>query len=191
MIAATHKKTETKRASTSVGLVIRENMISRLKNGMEKHPSVFVVSYARLSSGRMDDFRKALKRAKAKVYVSRNSIARRALKDLSYEGLSEKIDGQTAFIFSDADSAEISKALTKYAKESQGALLVKGGVLQGEVLGKNDIERLAELPSKEILLITLLAVLQSPLFQLATVLSSKTQELVQLLKQLSEKENKS
>ena len=172
----------------TVGRMIRENMVNRLKNGMEKHPSVFMISYSKVASGKMDDFRKALRRTKAEIYVSKNSIARKALKDLSFDKLLDKIDGQMAFIFSDADSAEISKALTKFVKECEG-VLVKGGLLQGEILEKKDIERLAELPSKEILLLTMLQTLQSPLFQFASALSNKTQELVLLLKQLGEQKS--
>ncbi len=146
MISNTHKNSgEGEKQMATVGRMIRENMVNRLKDGMEKHPSVFVVSYTKLSSGKMDEFRKSLKRAKAKIYVSRNTIARKALKDLSLDKLNDKINGQMAFIFSDADSAEISKTLTKFVKECEG-ILVKGGLFQGEILEGKDIARLAELP---------------------------------------------
>ena len=187
MIATAHKNSgEGEKQTATVGRMIRADMVNRLKDGMEKHSSVFVVSYTKLSSGKMDDFRKTLKRAKAKIYVSRNTIARKALKDLSLDKLNDKVSGQMAFIFSDADSAEISKTLTKFVKECEG-ILVKGGLIQGEILEGKDIARLAALPSKEVLLLTLLQTLQAPLFNLAFILNSKTHDLVSLLKQLSER----
>ena len=190
MISVRHKSSgEGEKQVATVGRMIREDMVNRLKDGMDKHPSVFVLSYTKLSSGKMDEFRKSLKRAKAKIYVSRNTIARKALKDLSLDKLVDKVSGQMAFIFSDADSAEISKTLAKFVKECEG-ILVKGGLLHGQILEKRDIERLAELPSKEILLLTMVQRLQTPLFNLAVLLNSKTQELVLLLKQLSGQKDK-
>ena len=100
--------------------------------------------------------------------------------------LIEKVEGQTAFIWSDADSSEVSKAVMKFVKELQG-LSVQGGVLDGAILEKADIERLANLPSKDELRAKLLQVMLSPMTQLAYILNAKTQELLSILKQLSEK----
>ena len=120
------------------------------------------------------------------MYVSKNSLASLALKDLEREKLAESIDGQTAFIWSDSDSVEISKILVEFAKDID-TVSVSGGLLEGKILDKDDVKRLSDLPSREILLSMLLSAIQSPLTRFAQALNAKTRDLLSVLKQLSEK----
>ncbi len=167
------------------GHIVRDSFLNHVKDGVNKRRNIFLISYTKVSSGKMDDFRKILHRAGAEVYVSKNTIAERALRELKFERLAERIKGQTAFILSDADTVEISKALTKFVKTCDG-ILVQGGLLQGEVLEKKDVERLSELPAREVLIATLLGTLQSPIVRFASALNSKTYDLLNVLKQVSE-----
>ena len=169
-----------------VGQIYRETMVNRVKDSVEKRSSTFLLTYSGISGPQMNTLRKGLRQIGADIYVSKKSIAQIALKNLNFENLAERLAGQTAFIWSDADSVEISKALIKFSKECEG-LLIRGGLLQGQLLEKRDIERLSDLPSKQVLRSQLLGVMQSPVSRLATVINGKTRELLFLLKQLSEK----
>jgi len=168
-----------------IGALYRESIAKHIKEGIEKQNSVFLVSYSRISSMQMDTLRKTLKKIGARLYVSNNNIAKRTLKNLKFDNLAEKINGQTAFIWGEADSVEVSKALTKFAKELEG-LKLNGGLLGGKVLEAGDIKRLSDLPSREVLLAMLLGSIQSPLHGLLNIFTGKTRELLYLLKQLSE-----
>ncbi len=171
------------------GTIYRESISKFLKDNVQNRSSVFVISYTKVSSLQMDTLRKTLKKVGAKVYVSKNSVAQRTLKDLQFEPLAQKISGQTAFVLSDVDSVEISKALTKFSKEC-GGVLIQGGLLQGKVLNVSDVKRLSNLPSREALLSQLLGVIQSPLVGFMSALNNKTQDLLSVLKQLSEQKEK-
>jgi len=105
---------------------------------------------------------------------------------VEYEGLSEKISGQTALVWGGTDSAEVSKILVDFVKDSEN-IVVQGGLLQGGVIGQDDVKKLSELPPKEVLLSMLLAAIQSPLTRFAGALNAKTRDLLSVLKQLSEK----
>ena len=91
-----------------------------------------------------------------------------------------------AFVWSQADAVEVAKALVKFAKECEN-IKIRGGLLDGKILEKDQIIQLSELPSRQVLLTMLLSTIQSPLTRLAGALSGKTQELLSILKQLSEK----
>lgn len=169
-----------------IGQIFREKMADRLKEGISQNGCLFLVSYAQVPAGRLSDFRKKLKEAGAQVYVSRNSIAQIALKDLKQDNLAERITGQMAFVWSQADAVEISKALTKFIEGCEN-IKIQGGLLEGRVLTQEDILRLSQLPSREVLLSMLLSTIQSPLSRLAGALNAKTRELLSVLKQLSEK----
>ncbi len=170
---------------TQIGKVFRQSMVNRVKDGVQNRTSIFLVSYTKVSGPQMNSLRKGLKQVGANLYVSRNSIAQLALKDLKFEPLAGKVGGQTAFIWSNGDSAEVSKTLTKFMKECQG-VMIQGGLLDGAILEKRDVERLADLPSREVLLTMLLRTLNSPMTRLAQVLNGKTRDLLSILKQLSE-----
>ncbi|HQP10081.1 MAG TPA: 50S ribosomal protein L10 [Candidatus Omnitrophota bacterium] len=169
-----------------VGQSYRENLVNQVKKGVAESDNMFLLSYSRVSGLQMNDLRKDLKKKGARVCVTKNSVVRLALKEIQQEGLSEKISGQTALIWGGTDSAEVSKILINFVKDSEH-LIVQGGLLQGRVLQRDDVKKLSELPSREVLLAMLLGVIQSPLTRLAGALNAKTRELLSILKQLSEK----
>lgn len=169
-----------------VGLLFRESLVNQVKKGVSENDNVFLVSYSNVSGLQMNDLRKSLQQNGASVCATKNSIARLALKELEYDGLSDKVAGQTALVWGGADSAAISKILMDFVKAADG-VVVQGGLLQGKVLKKDDVKTLSELPSREVLLAMLLSAIQSPLTRLAGALNAKTRELLSVLKQLSEK----
>ncbi len=171
---------------TKVGQLYRQKLVNRIKDSLDKNSNVFVLSYSKLSGPKANDLRKSLKKAGADVFVAKNSLARLALKDLKHDSLAEKVSGQTAFIWSSSDAVEISKLLIKFTKDAE-TLKIQGGLLDGQILKQSDVKTLSDLPSREVLLSMLLSTLQSPLSRLASALNAKTQELLSILKQMSEK----
>lgn len=169
-----------------VGQVFRENLVSRVKEGVDQNGTVILISYAQVPSPKIDEFRKKLKQAGAEIYVSKNSIAQKALRELKHDHLAEKVTGQMAFVWSHADCVEVSKALVQFVKACEN-IHIRGGLLNGRVLEKEEIVKLSELPSREVLLAMLFSSIQSPLSRLAGALNAKTRELLSILKQLSEK----
>jgi len=175
---------ETKKES--IGRIYRKSLVKAIKDGVENSNSTFLVSYTAVSSAQMDALRKELRQIGADVYVSKNRIAKLALKELQQEKLADEVKGQTAFIWSNEDSALITKALVEFAKKNEG-VLVKAGLLAGDMLAQADVKRLSELPSKDALRAQLLQIMLAPMTRFAGILNSKSRDLLSILKQLSEK----
>ena len=171
---------------TKVGQLYRQKLVNRIKDSLDKNSNVFVLNYSHLSGAQANDLRKGLKKIGADVFVTKNALARIALKDLKHDVLADKISGQTAFIWSSADSSEVSKLLVKFTKTSE-FLKLQGGILDGQIIKSSDIQTLSDLPSREVLLSMLLSTIQSPLTRLASALNAKTYDLLSILKQISEK----
>ena len=169
-----------------VGQVYREKLVNRIQDAVENNKSLFLLNYSHLSGAKMNDLRKSLKSAGASVYVSRNALARLALKNLKQESLADRVSGQTAFIWTRADSVAIAKILVKFVEECEH-VTVPGGLLEGQVLEQQDVKKISKLPSREILLAMLLGTIQAPVSRLAGALNAKSRELLSILKQLSEK----
>jgi len=169
-----------------VGRLYRERITDELSKGVQDRQHTFVMSYTGVSALQMSTLRKDLKRAGAKLYVAQNALAQRALQKVAHQTLADRVASQTAFVFSDDDSVEVSKILMKFCKDREG-VLVQGGVLEGKLLETDDVKRLSELPSLDVLRAMLLSAIQAPLTRLAGALSGKTRELLSILKQASEK----
>lgn len=170
----------------TIGQLFREVLANDVKKGINKNNNVFLLSYSKLSSAQICDLRKNLKKTGAEVYVSKNTIARLALKDLNFQELADKVDSQTAFIWSNTDAVDVAKVLVNFVKEFD-VVKIQGGLLQGRILDNNDVKRLSDLPTREVLLSQLLGTIQAPLSRLASALNAKTRDLLSILKQLSEK----
>ena len=169
-----------------IGKVYREKITKKLRDGVEKESSAFVINFRNVSSSDICTLRKMLQQKKAKVYMSRNSLARVGLKESFLAPIMEKLEGQTLFVWTSADAVDISKILMKFA-EKNANFMIRGGVVSSQLLQKADVKRLSDLPAKEVLLAQLLGTLQSPMTRLARTLNGKTVELLSILKQISEK----
>ena len=165
-----------------VGKIFRTTLVNNIKEQLKNSKNTFVVSYSALSAPQLNVFRKDLRKLGAKVYVSKNRIAQIALQESKQEKLADSIERQTAFIWTNSDSVDVSKVLVKFLKEFKG-LSVHGGLIEGEYLGNEDIKRLSELPSREALLTQLLTVMISPITGLQNALNAKTRDLLSILKQ--------
>lgn len=169
-----------------VGQIFRESLANQVKEGVENNKSTFLMSYAEMPGIEMNNLRKDLINAGAQMCASRNRIARLALKDIKQEDLAEKITGQMVFVWSNEDSVSISKILVKFAKENE-KIVVHGGLLDGGFLNEADVKKLSDLPSREVLLSTLLGTIQAPLIRLAGALNAKSRDLLSILKQYGER----
>ncbi|MBZ0166795.1 MAG: 50S ribosomal protein L10, partial [Candidatus Omnitrophica bacterium] len=78
-----------------VGQIYREQINATIVDGMGQNESVFVMSFSGLSSLDLSDLRKGLQKAGATMFVSKNSIAAHALKELKHDALAERVAGQT------------------------------------------------------------------------------------------------
>lgn len=168
-----------------VGQVYRDKLATTARKSFDGDKSVFLVNYSSLTSFQLGEFRKTLRQAGANVYATKNTIARKVLKDLNQDELAKSVKNQTAFIWTAGDSAAVSKILKKYTADFQ-AFAVNGGVVEGRYISESEVKRLADLPPREVVLAKLLSVIQAPASRLAGALNAKGRDVLSILKQKSE-----
>ncbi|MBP2002622.1 large subunit ribosomal protein L10 [Paenibacillus shirakamiensis] len=120
-----------------------------------------VADYRGLNVSQVTELRKQLREAGVEFQVLKNSLVRRATAAAELSELDEVLTGPTAIAFSTNDAVAPAKILNDFAKKNE-ALQLKGGVVEGRVVGADQIKALAELPSRDGLLSMLLSVLQAP-----------------------------
>jgi large subunit ribosomal protein L10 len=161
--------------------------VAEIAGKLEGSLAVFVTEYRGLSVGQLATVRNALRPSAAEVVVYKNTLARRAIQDTGFAALEEFLVGPTALTFVGGDVAAAAKAIRDQSK-TLPALVVKGGVLGGNILSASDVTALADLPSREQLLAQLAGALQAPLTKTARLLQAVPAKFAYGLQALIEKQ---
>ncbi len=120
-----------------------------------------VADYRGLNVAQITELRKQLREAGIEFSVLKNSLLRRATAATDLTELDAILTGPTVVAFGGEDVVAPAKILNDFAKKNT-ALQLKGAVVEGKVIGVDQIKALAELPSRDGLLSMLLSVLQAP-----------------------------
>jgi large subunit ribosomal protein L10 len=159
----------------------KANIVADLSEKLNRSPFLLVTDYQRMKVDQFGELRNRLAPAGAEVRVVKNSFLKRAMADSGMPDVADKLTGQTAIVMGENDVAPVAKILKLFAAEFKiGALKI--GVVDKEVLSTSDVEALAELPSREILLSQLLGLLLAPATRLIRVLNEPASAFARLLK---------
>lgn len=158
-------------------LAEKQLAVSEVTEKLKSSSCTIVTDYRGLNVAQVTQLRKSLREAGIEFTVLKNTLARRATASAELSELDEFLTGPTAIAFSKDDVVAPAKILTEFAKKND-KLNVKAGVVEGRVVGFDQIKALADLPSREGLLSMLLSVLQAPVrnFALAVKAVAEKQE---------------
>jgi large subunit ribosomal protein L10 len=165
----------------------KANIVSDLAQKLNRSPFILVTDYRQMKVDHFGELRDRLAPAGAEMRVVKNSFLKRAMSDSGLPDLAQNLNGQTAIVTGEKDVAPVAKILKAFAAEFKIAAL-KIGVVDKSVLSRQEIESLAELPSREVLLGQLLGLIQGPATRFARMLNEPASSLARLLKAKSEKE---
>ena len=152
----------------------KEGVVGEVKDLVNENHSFVICEYRGLTVSQISSLRKDLAKLDAKANVYKNSLVSRALKE-DYEGIDEYLAGPNIYIFLKDPTNGSLKAITKFARRNEN-LVIKGGVIDGNLKNADYIKVLAALPSKEGLVSMLLSVLQAPMRNLAYSLSQVSEK---------------
>lgn len=162
----------------------KATVVADLNKKLNASPFLFVADYAGLDVIQFSELRSRLDKAGARVLVVKNSFLRLAVKEAGLPGLGE-LRGQTAVVVGDKDAAAAAKVLKTFTGEFK-KLTVKTGVVDKLVVSSEQINAIADLPSREVLLATLLGVLNAPASKLVRLLNEPASQLARVLQKKSE-----
>ena len=149
----------------------KNELVSGLKGDIDKANAVFLTNLIGIQSNDAVAIRKKVRDVGGKVVVTRNTLFEIAGKDTKCSDLLANLKGPTAVAFAFDDAAAVAKALKESGKSLEEVSL-KGGVLGDKVLSVQEVNELADLPSRDEMLGTLLATFMAPVSALARVLHS-------------------
>lgn len=164
----------------------KQIIIDELLEKISASPFLFVVDYSGMTVPEFAQLRENLSQVGAVCHVSKNTYVREAANQKGLPDFSEYLKGQTAIVTGEEDAPGAAKAIKEFNKASKKGA-PKAGVLDGEVLNESQINALAELPSREELLATLLAVINAPAAKLVRTINEPASALARVLQAKADK----
>src|SRR5438034_8049892 len=157
--------------------------VSALTEQIGKAANAFLIDFKGITVPQVTELRKQVRETNSGYVVVKNTLALIALKDSPIVAMKEQFSGPTAIAFNANDAVMLAKALTRFAKDVP-ALRFKGALLNGQVVPADQIQAIANLPSRKELVAKLLFLLQSPMRGLVTVLQANIRNLAVVLDQI-------
>lgn len=163
----------------------KQAVVAQLKEQLESAKGVVLTSYKGLTVAQDTELRRELREAGVSYHVVKNTMLRIAAKEAGIEGIEEHLEGTTAFAFSTEDAVAPAKVICGFIKknklEDAEVLTVKVGMVEGKVIGVDEVKALAALPSREKLIAKLLGSMNAPISNTVNVLQGVIRNAVYVL----------
>ena len=164
----------------------KEQLVSALTEKFKNMGGFILTNYQGLKVSELSELRKDLKKINSQYIILKNTFASIILKELKMEGLLKDLKGPTAVLIINGDPVSAAKKVTSFSKEHEH-LKIKAGHMFGKTVSVAEINSIAVLPSREVLLGKLTGVLKANLFGLVNVLQAPIRKLVYTIDAASKK----
>ncbi|HVN63702.1 MAG TPA: 50S ribosomal protein L10 [Candidatus Binataceae bacterium] len=161
-------------------------IVESLGKGFSRASIALVAEYRGITAAESTEFRRRLRAVRGEMRVAKNTLVRRAIKDTGYTALDTHLGGQVGVILSYEDPVELAKTVTSF-KELGDKLKVRGAVLGGRALSPAELQELASLPPREIVLAQLLGLLNAPATRLVRLLNEPGSALARVIDAIGKK----
>lgn len=163
----------------SLSLEDKKAVVEHVSSALAGAQAAFVADYRGLTVAQMSALRREARETGVFLKVVKNNLAKRAVRDTDFACLEAHFVGPTALAASE-DPVAAAKLLDKYAKDFE-VLTIKVGAMGGSILSEADAKALAKLPSREVLLATLLGTMQAPVAKFVQTLNEVPGKFVRTL----------
>lgn len=164
----------------------KSEVVGKFRGNVEVAPFLLVTEFRGTTVADVTRLRRELEKNGMRFKVIKNTLARRAFSDLGMGGLDLHLKGMTGILMSGSDGIASAKVLKTLLKDFQ-TIQIRVGFFDGQVLDKDPVKVVSELPGREELLATLLGTIQAGPQQLVSVLAAPGRDLVQLLANYADK----
>lgn len=148
----------------------KQIIIDEIKDKFERAESAVVIDYMGITVAEADEMRKKLREAEVDYTVYKNTLVKRAIEGTKYEALGEILEGPSGFAFSYDDATAPARVLND-ARKAYKKMEFKGSIIEGEYYDKENIEKIAAIPSRDTLISKFMGSIQSPIANFARVVA--------------------
>ncbi len=165
----------------------KKEILRDLDEKIKKSKSIVFATFDALEVKDNEELRNNLKKENGEYYVSKKTLLDLAFKNNSLSDIDIKnLPGKVAAVFAYEDQVSPAKVVFNFRKNHEGKIDFVGGVLDGKMISKEDVENLAKLPSKQELYAKLVGSLNAPVSGFVNVLAGNLRGLVTVLKAIGD-----
>jgi len=164
----------------------KEASVAELTKNFEDSTAVLLTEYRGLTVAQLKELRNSI-RQDAEYAVVKNTLTKIAARNAGVEGLDDELKGPSAIAFVHGDPVAVAKGLRAFAK-AHPLLVIKGGYFDGAALTAAEVNKLADLESREVLLAKLAGAMKASLTKAAYVFNALPSKAVRTVDALREKQ---
>ena len=164
----------------------KEASVAELTKNFEGSTAVLLTEYRGLTVAQLKELRNSI-RQDAEYAVVKNTLTKIAARNAGVEGLDDELKGPSAIAFVHGDPVAVAKGLRAFAK-AHPLLVIKGGYFDGAALTADEVNKLADLESREVLLAKLAGAMKASLTKAAYVFNALPSKAVRTVDALREKQ---
>jgi large subunit ribosomal protein L10 len=159
--------------------------VAEIAEKFQEASASVVTEYRGLTMAQLTTLRRSLGDG-ATYRIAKNTLVKRAAEDAGIAGIDEMLVGPTAITFITGEPVDAAKALREFARTNQG-LVIKGGFMEGRPLTVAEVNRLAELESREVLLSKAAGAMKATMAKAAGLFAAPASQVARLAQALADK----
>lgn len=165
----------------------KQAIVASLTEKFQNAAGGVVVDYKGLTVAEDTALRVEMRKNGVEYFVMKNTLARFAAKNAGLEELTGVLEGTTSFAICESDPVAAAKVVAEFAKKMKDEkFIIKAGFVEGKVLSPEEVKALADLPSREVLIATVLGTMLAPVRGLATVLDANISGLARVMQAIAD-----
>lgn len=159
--------------------------VDDLKGEFSNSSAAVITEYRGLSVAQLQNLRRSLN-GEARYAIAKNTLTKIAANQAGVEGIDDQLSGPTAIAFVHGDVVNVAKSLRDFAKENP-LLVIKAGLFEGKVLSADEVKKLADLESREVLLAKLAGAMKASMSKAAGTFAAPLSKFARVMAALQEK----
>jgi large subunit ribosomal protein L10 len=159
----------------------KAGVVDKLVEEFQECPTFFVADYRGLDVPGISALRDSLRPLDANFRVVKNTLAKIAAERAGYDDVAELFAGPSAVAFVRGDAAAIAKALVEAGKVTPDTLELRGGLMDGSLVGGDQVKDIAKLPPREVILAMLVGAVNGPMQFMVGAVNAPVRDIVQVL----------
>ena len=140
---------------------VKELMMDQMRSDLDGSRSLLILDLKNLDAVAEHGLRRDLRKKSIRLRVLKNSLARRVFADMGMDGLSRFLEGPSAMVWGGEGITELAKEISSQVKTLKKPA-IKGGAVEGVVVGPEQVDDITKLPSREVLIAQVIALLLGP-----------------------------
>ncbi|MCI8828706.1 MAG: 50S ribosomal protein L10 [Ruminiclostridium sp.] len=166
----------------------KQAIVAELTEKLQNAAAGVIVDYKGITVAEDTELRAKMREAGVDYFVMKNTLSRFAVKNAGLDELCDVLKGTTSIALCQGDPVAAAKVVSEFSKKlaAQEKFTVKAGFVDGKVIDAAGVKALADLPSKEVLVATVLGTLIAPVRGLATVLDANISGLARVVQAIAD-----